>query len=143
MLWRRKDREALLQSEQNPQDARADKATNDLVTVPSVQGPAKVDGHDSRHGSTTYKHGADPVNEADPVEQFHLTAVGVRRRKQEDVGWGCDSADDEINVKRPAPGRRAICKGTTNDGSKYGARSPDDAHATDIDRTLLVVGGHR
>ncbi len=143
VLWRREDGEALLQPEQNPQDARADKATDYLATVPSEQGPAKIDGHDSRYGSTTNEHGADPVNGADPVEQFHLTAVGVRRWKQEDVGWGCDSADDEIDVKSPAPGRRAICKGTTDDRSKYGARSPDNTHATDVNRTLLVGGGHR
>jgi hypothetical protein len=109
---RRANSESLLQDKQKQQDTTNNPKSNFLSSTPVVEIASKVDCHDQGCECTDVQHHAEIVY----LQQLLFepaVLLGISTREEEDVNWSEGTADAEVDVEGPSPGRAGVFRECT------------------------------
>lgn len=114
----RQDGEALLEAEDDEENARCAEETDDLAAPPWVGGSAEIDGHHARNHGAQHQDGADAVNLQEALAQGY-TRARVVLGEEEDPGGYKDASDAQVDVETPTPTGAAACESTCEKASAH------------------------
>ncbi|TFB01674.1 hypothetical protein CCMA1212_006370 [Trichoderma ghanense] len=140
VLGRREEAERLLEGEADGYHDEGDDGGDGAAVVPGPLAAGHGEGHAEGDPGADAEEDAEEVNLLDALEDGDADD-GVDRGQAEDVDGGKGAADDEVDVKGPAPGRARLDKGAADDGAQDGADAPAEARAGDVDAAL--AGGRQ
>lgn len=134
------DAEALLQNKQDSKDTGNDEKRNASAALPRPGDAAEVHGQDDGNDAANRQDRADVIDAASSLQQRDARQR-LEIRQHEEVHGRTDSADQQVQVERPAPRSCAVTQGAADHRTQHGADTPDEARETQVARTLGVGCG--
>lgn len=77
------------------------------------------------------------------ARQKRLALLRLEIRQEKEINRCDHHADEQIQVKRPAPGGAAVTERAADDGAEHGADTPDQASETEVLGPFDIVGRDR